>query len=163
MKEHTIGRSRSSAPACSRSITPSEIISDQIARLASAGERAQRRIGDLADAELQGGAVSHEVGDALGDRLRVVVAGADGRGREVLLDLDGEVDEVFGQLAVAERVGHVGVQLGDDEPAAGAHMLDGRRQDVHLDPERDLPVVWRGGVQQRHVGGAQRAEQPGDE
>ena len=96
MKEHTIGRSRSSAPGVLKAHHP---VGDHLRpdrQVAPAGERAQRRVGDLADTELQRGASGHEVGDALGDRLRMVVAGADSGGREVLLGLDCEVDEVFG-------------------------------------------------------------------
>ena len=62
---------------------------------------------------------------------------------------------------VAERVGHVGIHLGQDQPAAGPGLLDGGGQDVHLDPEGDLAVARRRRVDQDGVGRAHRVEEPG--
>ena len=43
------------------------------------------------------------------------------------VDLEGQIDLVHGDLAVAEGVGHVGVDLGHDEAAPGPRPLDGGR------------------------------------
>ena len=85
-----------------------------------------------------------------------------GGGREVFLDLNREVDLIFCQLAIAERVRHARVALRDHQTAARADRFDRGREDVHLDPERHLPCARSGGVQQHDVGRAHRREQPRD-
>ena len=73
--------------------------------LARASERAPRRVGDLADVQLQRGPVVHELGDQLGDPLGVLMPGS-GRGTgEILLNLDREVEEILIELAGVLKVG----------------------------------------------------------
>ena len=93
----------------------------------------------------------------------MLVRRGDGRRDEIFLHLDCQVDQILRQLAVTERVGHPRVQLGDDQAAACTHRFDCGGKDVDLDPERDLALAPCRGVQQDHVGGTDRREQPRDE
>ena len=57
-----------------------------------------------------------------------------GRGQR-FVDLEDTVDRLERDLAGAERVGHVGVHLRQDQAAAGPGLLDGGREHVDLNPE----------------------------
>ena len=70
-------------------------------------------------------------------RARIVDWPDDGR-HEGCIDLERGVNELERDFSVPEGVRHARVHLGDDEAAAGADLLDGRRQDVDLYTERDL-------------------------
>ena len=82
---------------------------------------------------------------------------------EIFLHLDCEVDQVLVELAVAERVGHPRVQLRYHQAAARTDTFDGGREDVHLDPERYLPLTGSRSVQQHDIRLAHSREQPWDE
>jgi hypothetical protein len=82
------------------------------------------------------------------------------RAGERLVDLDGQVDPVERELTVAKRVGHVRVHLGHDQAAGGPDPFDRRREDVDLDPERDLAGPGYGGVDEHGVDRAHRVEEP---
>ncbi len=116
-------------------------------------------VGDLADAELQGGAVIGERRHVLADHLlrpcgrtrRVSVQGS--------IDLECEVDLVHRDLAVAKGVGHMGIDLGHDQAAAGSHPLDGGGEDVDLDPEGDVGPMGHRGVDKDRIDRPERVEQ----
>src|SRR5450631_3765660 len=89
-------------------------------------------IGDLPDTKLQCRSVIGEVRDLLPNPPVGLIDLAKGTLRERFLDLDSEVDPINRTLAVAKCVGHVGIQLGNDEATPGAGPLNGSRQNVDL-------------------------------
>jgi hypothetical protein len=152
------GASLASAPAEGEHAVPERLGPNP--ELAAVLQEPDDGIGHLADADLQGRAVADERGDPRGDRHRLL-ADWSPRGREeLLLSLEGEIDRVEIDLAVAEGVGHGGVALGDDEAAVGPGLLEGCWKDVDLNTERHPTVAWHGGVDEQHVRPPGDGEQP---
>ena len=118
-------------PASTRSTTASVNISVWMPRscLSVRAMRGRRR--DRADPELERRAVRDELGDVLADPPLDV---ADRRAGVLVrrdVDLDGEVDVVDVDEAVAERPRHRPVELDDDRlrgPDGGVHRLDARAE-----------------------------------
>jgi hypothetical protein len=97
------------------------------AQVALAAERRCGRRGDRADPELEGRTVGHEIGHVLPDPSLNVTDRLDPAlvGRHV--DLDGEIDVVHVDEALAERPWHRPIELDDHGlrgPDRGMHRLD---------------------------------------
>ena len=130
------------------------------AETAALGHHASRHRGDEPDPELQGGAVGGEGGDTFTDRGRRIVGARPGRRAERLIVFQHAVDRLQGDLAVAERVGHAGVHLGQDQPASGPGLLESGGKHVDLYAEGHLAVAGEGRVQEHGIGWAHRGEEP---
>jgi hypothetical protein len=104
------------------------------------GEGGERRLGDRADPELEGGAVVHQVGDVAADRLLDLGELLGGLLVDRVVDLDQVVDllDVDERVAVGPR--HPRVDLGDDRP----RDLDRRVGHVDRDAQRAVAVLVRG-------------------
>ena len=112
------------------------------------------------DPELHRRPVGNASGDTVADRrARVVELERTGRG-ESCVHLDRIVDDVHADLGVAECVGHLRIDLREHQSAALTHGLDGGREDVDLDAERDLAVLRHRRVHDDDVRRAGRTEQP---
>ena len=152
-----------SAPSRSSSITPSLIISDQIAssRLSESARSVASGTWPMPSCSVEPSSTRLATSSAICSACSCEAP--DGRRGEIFLHLDRQVDQILRQLAVAERVRHPRVHLRDHQAAACAHRFDRGGEDVHLDPERDLSLARGRGVQQHDVGRTHRREQPRDE
>ena len=114
-------------------------------------EPAQGCVGDRADPELQRRAVRHEVRYVFANLVFWPVGGVSLGRVERLVHLDADVDHVRRDLTLAEGVGHLTVDLCDDERSAGTCHFEGRGQDIDLDTERNLAVPRCRGVDEDDV------------
>ena len=116
------------------------------------GQLSDDGVRNRTDPHLEGGAVtdprSHPVTDLAGQRTR----GRHGGSWQRSVDENTDINVIDVNDPVAEDMGHVRIDLGNDESTSLLGRVEGGRQHLDLNTHAHGAIAWRAGVQNEDVG-----------